>query len=256
MSACAPRAAAVRSSGRWPPTRPTGTAGPRRGSSRPCSRPARCAGDPILGARFLAEAAAPGVEPALRRRGAPAGAGHEGARRGGGGQAGMAERELKSGRGGIRDIEFAMQLLQLVHGRADPALRSPATLSALDELVAGGYVAAGRRRRPGRGLPLPAHRGAPPAAGRGPAGPRRCPPMPRRGSGWPGCWAFVTTSTTPRSPRSRAACAATRPRCARSTSGCFSGLCSRPSPPPDAPEAEPGSGARGGGRAARRLRVQ
>ena len=34
------------------------------------------------------------------------------------------ERELKLGRGGLRDIEFAVQLLQLVHGRADPALRS------------------------------------------------------------------------------------------------------------------------------------
>ena len=32
---------------------------------------------------------------------------------------GLAERELKRGRGGIRDIEFAVQLLQLVHGRDD-----------------------------------------------------------------------------------------------------------------------------------------
>ena len=36
-----------------------------------------------------------------------------------------ADRELKLGRGGLRDVEFAVQLLQLVHGRADPALRSP-----------------------------------------------------------------------------------------------------------------------------------
>ena len=34
-------------------------------------------------------------------------------------QKGTAERELKRGYGGIRDIEFAVQLLQLVHGRAD-----------------------------------------------------------------------------------------------------------------------------------------
>jgi glutamate-ammonia-ligase adenylyltransferase len=53
---------------------------------------------------------------------------------------GLAERELKRGRGGIRDIEFAVQLLQLVHGRADPDLRSPATLPALAALAAGGYV--------------------------------------------------------------------------------------------------------------------
>ncbi|MBI5158471.1 MAG: bifunctional [glutamine synthetase] adenylyltransferase/[glutamine synthetase]-adenylyl-L-tyrosine phosphorylase [Acidimicrobiia bacterium] len=48
--------------------------------------------------------------------------------------------ELKRGVGGIRDIEFAVQLLQLVHGRADPALRTPNTLEALDQLGAGGYL--------------------------------------------------------------------------------------------------------------------
>lgn len=51
-----------------------------------------------------------------------------------------AERQLKLGSGGLRDVEFAVQLLQLVHGRADPSLRSGATLSALAELTAGGYV--------------------------------------------------------------------------------------------------------------------
>jgi [glutamine synthetase] adenylyltransferase / [glutamine synthetase]-adenylyl-L-tyrosine phosphorylase len=51
-----------------------------------------------------------------------------------------ADRELKLGPGGLRDIEFAVQLLQLVHGRTDPAIRAPDTLSALDALTAGGYV--------------------------------------------------------------------------------------------------------------------
>lgn len=51
------------------------------------------------------------------------------------------EVELKRAPGGLRDIEFAVQLLQLVHGRADPALRTPNTLAALAELGAGGYVA-------------------------------------------------------------------------------------------------------------------
>lgn len=51
-----------------------------------------------------------------------------------------AERQLKLGSGGLRDVEFAVQLLQLVHGRADPAVRAPATLSALAELTRGGYV--------------------------------------------------------------------------------------------------------------------
>lgn len=53
---------------------------------------------------------------------------------------GLADRELKRGRGGIRDIEFAVQLLQLVHGRHDPGLRSPTTLAALAELGRAGYV--------------------------------------------------------------------------------------------------------------------
>ncbi|KRE99145.1 glutamine-synthetase adenylyltransferase [Nocardioides sp. Soil777] len=51
-----------------------------------------------------------------------------------------ARRQLKLGSGGLRDVEFAVQLLQLVHGRADETLRSGATLSALAQLTAGGYV--------------------------------------------------------------------------------------------------------------------
>ena len=51
-----------------------------------------------------------------------------------------ADRELKLGPGGLRDAEFAVQLLQLVHGRNDEALRSPSTLDALAALADGGYV--------------------------------------------------------------------------------------------------------------------
>jgi glutamate-ammonia-ligase adenylyltransferase len=51
-----------------------------------------------------------------------------------------ADREVKLGSGGLRDVEFAVQLLQLVHGRSDPSLRSPTTLLALKALAAGGYV--------------------------------------------------------------------------------------------------------------------
>ncbi len=49
--------------------------------------------------------------------------------------------EVKRGRGGIRDVEFAVQLLQLVHGRRDPRLREPNTLRALAVLAVDGYVA-------------------------------------------------------------------------------------------------------------------
>lgn len=53
----------------------------------------------------------------------------------------LREREIKLGRGGLRDVEFTVQMLQLVHGRTDPSLRaSKATLPALDALVAGGYI--------------------------------------------------------------------------------------------------------------------
>ncbi len=51
-----------------------------------------------------------------------------------------AGRQLKLGPGGLRDIEFAVQLLQLVHGRTDPSLRVGATLPGLAALAVGGYV--------------------------------------------------------------------------------------------------------------------
>ena len=54
--------------------------------------------------------------------------------------ANQAERQIKLGSGGLRDVEFAVQLLQLVHGRADDSLRTSTTLSALAELTRGGYV--------------------------------------------------------------------------------------------------------------------
>lgn len=53
---------------------------------------------------------------------------------------GVADREVKRGRGGIRDVEFAVQLLQLVHGRHDKSLRLRGTLPALAALADGGYV--------------------------------------------------------------------------------------------------------------------
>lgn len=51
-----------------------------------------------------------------------------------------AERELKLGRGGLRDVEFAVQLLQMVHGRSDELIRNPNTLVALEQLASWGYV--------------------------------------------------------------------------------------------------------------------
>ncbi len=54
--------------------------------------------------------------------------------------AGESERQLKLGPGGLRDVEFAVQLLQMVHGRTDETIRPPTTLSALARLTERGYV--------------------------------------------------------------------------------------------------------------------
>ncbi|MFP5251311.1 MAG: bifunctional [glutamine synthetase] adenylyltransferase/[glutamine synthetase]-adenylyl-L-tyrosine phosphorylase [Actinomycetes bacterium] len=49
-------------------------------------------------------------------------------------------RQLKLGPGGLRDIEFTVQLLQLVHGADDESLRQRGTLEALDALAARGII--------------------------------------------------------------------------------------------------------------------
>lgn len=50
------------------------------------------------------------------------------------------ERNLKLGPGGLRDVEFTVQLLQMVHGRADEVLQGRSTLDALARLGEGGYI--------------------------------------------------------------------------------------------------------------------
>ncbi len=54
--------------------------------------------------------------------------------------AGELDRQIKLAPGGLRDVEFAVQLLQLVHGRADETLRTGNTLEALHALGEGGYA--------------------------------------------------------------------------------------------------------------------
>jgi [glutamine synthetase] adenylyltransferase / [glutamine synthetase]-adenylyl-L-tyrosine phosphorylase len=54
--------------------------------------------------------------------------------------AGMRTREIKLGTGGLRDVEFAVQLLQLVHGRHDESLHVASTVDALAALGTGGYI--------------------------------------------------------------------------------------------------------------------
>ena len=47
--------------------------------------------------------------------------------------------DLKRGRGGIREVEFFVQIRQMIHGGRDESVRQPATLDAI-----GGLLAAGR----------------------------------------------------------------------------------------------------------------
>lgn len=55
-------------------------------------------------------------------------------------QSGTDESDVKLGIGGIRDIEFAVQFLQLLHGASMPALREANTLRALQALEAAGCL--------------------------------------------------------------------------------------------------------------------
>lgn len=50
------------------------------------------------------------------------------------------DSQIKLGPGGLRDIEFTVQLLQLVHGRTDESLRHRDTLGAISALADGGYI--------------------------------------------------------------------------------------------------------------------
>ena len=101
-----------------------------------------CAGDLVLGNRFLKA-----IEPFVWRRsldfgiiddvrqisarirdhfaqGATIGAGYD----------------LKRGRGGIREVEFFIQIQQMIHGGRDASVRLPATLDAIEALIAAGRL--------------------------------------------------------------------------------------------------------------------
>ncbi len=56
------------------------------------------------------------------------------------------ERDVKEGHGGIRDIEFTTQLLQLVRGVTDPSVRLANTWAALEALTAAGALSELERR--------------------------------------------------------------------------------------------------------------
>ena len=54
--------------------------------------------------------------------------------------------DLKRGRGGIREVEFFVQIQQMIHGGRDPAVREPATLDAISALTEAGRLDEGIAR--------------------------------------------------------------------------------------------------------------
>ena len=61
--------------------------------------------------------------------------------------AAMVERNVKLGRGGIRELEFVVQSLTLIYGGRDPRIRTARTTTALTRLAEFGYLPAERARK-------------------------------------------------------------------------------------------------------------
>lgn len=61
--------------------------------------------------------------------------------------AAMVERNVKLGRGGIRELEFVVQSLTLIYGGRDPRIRTARTTLALERLAEFGYLPAQRARK-------------------------------------------------------------------------------------------------------------
>ena len=99
-----------------------------------------CAGDMEVGQRFL-ECAAPFIWEASARPGFVDDVRSMRAQVENSVPPKVRDSELKLGVGGLRDIEFSIQFLQLVHGRNDIQIRQRSTLGALGALSARGYIA-------------------------------------------------------------------------------------------------------------------
>ena len=137
-----------------------------------------------------------------------------------------AARQLKLGPGGLRDVEFSVQLLQLVHGRTDPSLRSATTLEALSALARGGYVGrddAAILDRAYRHLRCLEHRIQLHRL-------RRTHLMPVAESDLRRLGRAMGHRTHPPSAPSSPTGRRRRARCVGCTSGCSTGRCSRPPP--------------------------
>jgi glutamate-ammonia-ligase adenylyltransferase len=108
---------------------------------------------------------------------------------------GLTDRDIKRGRGGIRDIEFTVQLLQLVHGHAGTSAPSNTACNC----------GTNARSTP-------------------------CPPTARRSIAWPASSATATTPAPAPSSNSITSCCGTSSPFVRSTSASTSARCSKRSP--------------------------
>ena len=137
--------------------------------------------------------------------------------------ANQAERQLKLGSGGLRDVEFAVQLLQMVHGRTDEEVRPPTTLSALARLTERRLRRARGRAGAARRLRVPAHARAPHPAATSCGVPTWCPRTRPR------CAGSAARSATPRTrcASSTSSGTSTSARCAGCTRSCSTVRCSR-----------------------------
>jgi [glutamine synthetase] adenylyltransferase / [glutamine synthetase]-adenylyl-L-tyrosine phosphorylase len=108
-----------------------------------------CAGDAEVGARFMEWAVATVYRPGVDERVLPAirAMKRQIDRALRGRDAEASARNVKLGRGGIREIEFIVQALQLLYGGDDPWLRERNSLKALFRLTERGYLAPDLGRR-------------------------------------------------------------------------------------------------------------
>ncbi len=129
-----------------------------------------------------------------------------------------AEFNIKTGRGGLVDIEFLVQMLQLRYGADLPAVRLRATRHALAALAAAGVVPPRRRREPGGELRVPAraHQPAPHRARPAGRGARACRRRRLRR------WRAVSATRVP-TRRCRAASSTTMPATANASARCTIG---------------------------------
>ena len=104
----------------------------------------------------------------------------------------IAGHNVKLGEGGIREIEFLAQTLQLVWGGRDPGLRVPDHACRAAAAGARRPHAAPRRDRTGHRLSLPAPGRTPPADGGRSADPRTAGAAGRAGARSPPSWATPT----------------------------------------------------------------